>query len=232
MIIGAVAVGSLVAFSANAYLAFDAPGGVGIGGNSGANIVMGQEFIVNQAVTITALGAFDAAQDGWGASDSAQVAIYNFNTHAQVSPVVTLNAANPGTINLNSDSAYGGASLYRFQAVTSFNLNPGTYEIVASCTGSGANYQFYDAYGFGAPVANNTGGGLLTFGDGSGGAGNYLANGGLAFPGNLDGGPIGRYGAGSFSFTPVPEATAFGAAGVGLLALVYLGRCARRMKVA
>jgi hypothetical protein len=38
-----------------------------------------------------------------------------------------------------------------------------------------------------------------------------------------------------FDFTPVPEASAFGAAGVGLLGLVYIGRFAflrRKMKLA
>ena len=37
-----------------------------------------------------------------------------------------------------------------------------------------------------------------------------------------------RYGAGNADFAPVPEAAGFALAGVGLLGLVYVGRCYRQ----
>jgi len=77
-------------------------------------------------------------------------------------------------------------------------------------------------------ITANTFGGTVTYVPG----GNYynLFSGTPSFPTTYDqvpnAGPIGRYGAGTFA--PVPEAAGFALAGVGLLGLVYVGRCYRQ----
>jgi hypothetical protein len=68
---------------------------------------------------------------------------------------------------------------------------------------------------------------------------------GSTLPGTISGGSFVNYGSGlfgapgtpsfagaTFDFTPVPEATAFGAAAIGLLGLVYIGRYARLRRAA
>lgn len=223
---GALALGAFLAFDANAIIAFDTS--TTTAGNINGPWNIGQEFTANQAVTVTELGAFQTGQHGWG-SGTVTVAIYDFNTHLIVGSVATFNTANPGSV-LSGESAYGANSAYFFQSVTPFQLSAGsTYMIVA-------NYQsssplLYTAGSGPTAISANDGSGLLTFSA----TGNYYTNGlaGLAFPNLPSGGQVGLYGAGSFDFTPVPEATAFGAAAAGLLGLVYVGRYARlrrRMK--
>ena len=73
---------------------------------------------------------------------------------------------------------------------------------------AGGNYSFY--------ASGSTLGGTLT---------------GLTF-GNW-GTPEPTFGAGTFEFTPVPEAAGFAVAGVALLGIVYIGRCyTQRRKLA
>jgi hypothetical protein len=50
-------------------------------------------------------------------------------------------------------------------------------------------------------------------------------------PGFYASSPISVFAAGTFDFTPVPEAATFGLAGVGLLGLMYIGRYARLRRI-
>ncbi len=209
--IGALVLGVVLAFDANAIIAFDSSA-------SPANINgpwnLGLGFHLSQDVTVTSLGTFHTGV--WNAGDSVQVAIYNMSGVMQGlggGTVVTFSSAAQGVVR-------GGGS-FAFQDLSNpFTLTAGDYMIVARDT---ANAYFYTGPGISYDSS-------LTF------TGNYLTNGsaGLAF---IDQAPISTanptWGAGSFEFAPVPEATTFGVAAVGLLGLVYVGRYVRlrwRMK--
>jgi hypothetical protein len=125
-----------------------------------------------------------------------------------------------------------------FRPITPVQLNANTtYRIVAGDywqLGVTPGSRYFDENldtGPIQPAGNVTlgfnGAGLITLG------GNYYATGTIGGPNPLTwtgtdpttgGGP--RFAAGSFDFTPVPEASQFAVAGVGLLGLVYIGRCA------
>jgi len=181
---------------------------------------LGQAFTVNSPITVGYLGAFDAGQNGW-AGATITVAIYNFTTDQIVGSAAQFfgTGANEGTLGANSS--------FRFLSVNPFTLAVGqTYEIVASGLGTAANpdYNSSTSPGHVSLMTLNTFGGAVTYG---GNYYNYPGNG--TMPTHLDVDPVpgpGRYGAGTF--VPVPEAAGFALAGVGLLGLVYVGRCYRQ----
>lgn len=82
--------------------------------------VLGMDFTVNSAVTVTELGAFDDNGDGFG-GDSIQVGIFDLETGLLVGPSATFTG---------SDGNLVGGS--RFKAVAPFVLDPGMYSIVAA----------------------------------------------------------------------------------------------------
>jgi hypothetical protein len=115
---------------------------------------VGMDFTVNSAVTVTALGSFDANIAGLtdpvttaqintsleqgitsGVAPVIQVGIYNVNTGLEVSPTVSFTYNSP---NLASYYAIAGSI---FQNITPINLPPGTYSIVA------AGYDYLLAFG-------------------------------------------------------------------------------------
>jgi hypothetical protein len=115
---------------------------------------VGMDFTVNSAVTVTALGTFDAniagltdpvttaqintsLEQGISSGDAPviQVAIYNVNTGLAVSPTASFTYNSP---NLASYYAIAGSI---FQNITPFNLPAGTYSIVA------AGYNYALAFG-------------------------------------------------------------------------------------
>lgn len=218
----AVAVSSMAAFNAGAIIAYDTPGSTP-GNQSTGPFNLGMEFTANQNLTVTALGSFDAGQDGWGAG-TITVAIYDVSSQTIVGSAVQFfgTGANEGTL------ADGGSSAYRFQSVTPIELIAGqTYMIVAGGLGTAANPDYNANLTPGNPslITANTGSGALTYIS----QGNYFtASGTFGFPttqGAINpNSPIGRYGAGSFEFAPVPEVGLFGIAGVALLGMVYVGR--------
>ena len=148
---------------------------------------LGMDFQVNTPIAITALGAFDNGVltnlNGSDGTSGVTVLIYDLSNQQQVGSSVTFSAANPGT-QINGDA---------FLPVN-FVLAPGSYSVVAW---NDINYN-----SSGAPNTTshlNTGGGDITFIDGS----RYALTAGV-FPNIVDGGPVNRYDAGTFAFTPEP----------------------------
>jgi hypothetical protein len=234
-----VVAGLLMAVQAHGVIAYNFPVVNGNQNYPTGPLSLGEVFTVNSTISVDALAAYDNPANGNGVfGGPVQVAIYSVTLSGTtitagslaVSPM-TFSSADPGTL-------IAGTSTREKALTTPVNLSAGTYMIVANNYAGGfagtENNWNRGQTGAGTtfPTAN-TGGGLLTYGA------NYY------FLGNVSGAlPTGaawhydnvgnpandwtpRYMAGNFDFTPVPEAAAFGAAGVGLLGLVYIGRYAR-----
>jgi len=148
---------------------------------------LGMDFQVNTPITITALGAFDNGVltnlNGSDGTSGVTVLIYDLSNQQQVGSSVTFSAANSGT-------QIGGDAFLP----VNFVLAPGSYSVVAW---NDINYN-----SFGTPNTTshlNMGGGDITFiGDSR-----YDFSAGI-FPQQLDGGPVNRYDAGTFEFSPEP----------------------------
>jgi hypothetical protein len=245
--IGAVAACAflLIATQAQAVIAFNFPQLNGNQNYSGA-LTLGETFTVNSPININALAAYDDPANGSGIFGGAvNVAIYQVSLSGNTISSGTL-AVSPLSFSTATPGSLIAGTTTREQLLgSSVQLGAGTYMIVANNYGGGTgteNNWNRNTY-VGSPVPSaNTGGGLVTWGA------NYYAFGNLTFGSSL---PTGgwtydnvnnppndwhpRYMAGNFDFTPVPEVAAFGAASVGLLGLVFIGRYVgqrRRMKLA
>jgi hypothetical protein len=170
------------------------------------------------------VGAFDSGNDGFG-SATVPVALYGLNgtTWSQV-------AGTSASFSGNADTLVGSA---RFQDLASpVTLNPGTYAIVA------ANYGVTGTTLWNAGLAS-PGDPRITFQNSSSAVAMASPNtafysiGVTTLGGTLSDLSYGSFGSqpilagATFDFTPVPEAATYGAAAVGLLGLVYIGRYAR-----
>lgn len=183
---------------------------------------MGMNFTVGSTpVFVTALGAWDNGQNGIAGTVS--VAIFQVIDDQTLQAVSGASAAFGGA----TGTVIGGA---RWQSITPVQLAANTtYRLVASgYGGTGESYYENPSSGQSSYLSADNGGGLLAFGASW-----------QKFPGDYwEPAPTGRgtpqWTAGTFDFTPVPEASQFAVAGVGLLGLVYIGRCAwqRRKGVA
>ena len=228
----------LVAAHAQAIVAYNCPADMAGTDNAGQPYMIGNVFTVNSAINVTAVGAFENGPNGGSLGVTVPVAIYSTSD----------NGANWSQVNGTSESFSGttGAAIgnARFQPVTLpvVTLIPGTYAIVA------ANYGVP-----GSLFWNNSGGVAPTFqtessaimmGNSSQSYNVFYYSPNIvgistlqpSFSGSglteFSSGPAPNYLGGTFEFEPVPEAATFGAAGVGLLGLVYIGRYARlRSKV-
>jgi hypothetical protein len=228
-VIGAVAVATVImAAQARAIVAYDYTGVVGNLQFNQADI-LGNIFTVNSAINVTAVGAFTSS-GSFGAA-TVQVAIYQL-TSGTWGLTTTVESFS------GSGSSDHGA---RMQDLSSpVTLTPGgIYAIVAANYDvPGAPYWANVQSGPPSPTFNSDGG-IISIGDGGSPTTLvYTYTLGATLPGTLvtSEGPgslsTPNFGAGTFEFAPVPEAATFGAAGVGLLALVYIGRYARlRSKV-
>jgi hypothetical protein len=242
-IIGAVAVATLLATApACAIVAYNFPGAGDPGGALAGNetvagpLLLGNMFVVNNQISVTAVGAFVAPNINDGLlGASVPVAIYALSGTTWSQVPNTSFTFSPGTA-----PTIGSAA---FQTISPVTLQPGTYAIVAANYGNGsAGALSWDAnyWALGGSVGQHA-----TFQTQSGAisvpAGNYafINLDGLStlpttlptlIPGNWGNDPtVPAWAGGTFEFdlTPVPEATAFGVAGVGVLGLVYIGRYAR-----
>jgi hypothetical protein len=203
--------------------------------------VLGNEFTVNSTISVTAVGAFDSGNGGFN-SATVPVAIYSLSgtTWSKMNNTSESFSGTTGTL-------IGSA---RFQDLPSpVTLNPGTYAIVAANYGLGAAGTYaldwnvnrtydpttvptFQTASSAITMGKNGNSSETAFFDFGNALGPTITEGfGFATPGNW-GYPIPSFAAATFEFEPVPEAATFGAAGVGLLALVYIGRYARlRSKV-
>jgi hypothetical protein len=200
---------------------------------------LGNVFTVNSSINVTAVGAFVG---GSSLGVTVPVAIYGFN------PGTTLWDQVAGTYTTFSGTPPQLTGTAWFQDLNSpVTLNPGTiYAIVAANYGvPGADS--HNVYWSGGTPPTFTGSPYISMGDPNNalfsrgpttldanlpGVGDFL-NGGLGY-GQI-GGTFPAFAGATFDFTPVPEAATFGAAAVGLLGLVYIGRFARlrrKMKLA
>lgn len=186
-------------------------------GNTALAVDLGMDFSVGSTpVFVTQLGAWDNNQDG--IAGSVTVALY------KVIDTQTLQSVSGGSASFSgtTGTVIGGA---RWQSITPVQLDANTtYRVVAS--GYGSELWFLNTSpGQSSNLSTDSGGGLLTFGTSYYKIGTWQPYTGYGTP---------PWTAGTFDFTPVPEASQFAVAGVGLLGLVYIGRCAwqRRKGVA
>jgi hypothetical protein len=227
----------LVAAQAQAIVAYNFPatpdstsasGSLRVGNIFQVNPIPG----LNQAL-VTRVGVADYGAPGF--SGNVPVAIYSWSGSQwnEVAGTSHVFSGNPPLV--------GGTAFYTLP--TPVTLNAGVYAIMGANLGLGNPY--WNASGTHTDIS-----GAATFGGGP-----YITmgavfgantdrgwlTGGSDLPASIGGGTFVNYGANlfggnpgtpsfagaTFDFTPVPEATAFGAAAIGLLGLVYIGRYAR-----
>jgi hypothetical protein len=244
--IGGGAIAAFVLLSttqAKAIVAFDFPVVNGNQVGSVPNLSLAEGFSVSASggVMVDALGAYNnPANSSAFSAGSVTVAIYtldgfdannNPTSGSLVVNPVAFSQAVPGT-QIASTSTYQ-------KTITPVFLPFGNYMIVASGYGDGSTSgerNWNHASAGSPPFATTDPGitGLLTFGtEGIFGL-NFTNASNLTFGSsfssgvwsydNANGTHVPGYMAGNFDFTPVPEVTAYGAAAVGLLGLVYIGR--------
>ena len=136
---------AIVPAHASSIIAYTDPGG---SGNQawGGNLAL--DFTVNSAITVSAMGVFNAAGAGLIAG-TLQVAIFNTGTNTQVTPTVTFHGA------------YTPTGFDVFQSITPVTLGPGNYLVDA--VGFSASDLNGNLNLGGSGPALNTGGGLLSF---------------------------------------------------------------------
>ena len=211
-----------VASSATATIVYDMPIGLAgndLNGNSYAYYEVGNEFTVNTAGYVTAVGMFDYNKDGFSASIPVAIFQYSGTGWSQVPGTYHVFSGSPGTY-VDSAAMYtlGSAVL----------LTPGVYAIVAGGGGTTADPYWNSTQpnpGTLSPTFDNFGGALSQNNHASWallGASDITLSGWPTAGGTY----TSPYGAGTFDFTPVPETSQFAIAGCGLLGLVYVGRWA------
>ncbi|MCB1095121.1 MAG: hypothetical protein KDN22_06030 [Verrucomicrobiae bacterium] len=170
----------------------------GVVGNQEFGGALGMDFIVNSTITVDSLGAFDSDSDGfnlpitvelWSRDDFETPDDFSDDDGLEILASAEFEEGETGT-------AMGGS---RFLTLAEpVVLEPGAYTIVGVGYGPGeSNYNVGDrnAAAEGLTVADTdliTFVGSSRFGDAGAGPG--------AFPFSPDGGPVNRYGAGSFTF--------------------------------
>jgi len=232
-IVVAVAV-LLVAAQAQAIIAYNFPVTPDRTSASGSFELANIFQVGSQDIMVTRVGAADYGAPGF--VGTVPVAIYSWSG-SQWNQVAGTYHDFTGT----PSSLEGGASFYTLPTAVTLNAG-GVYAIF------GANFGSANPY-WSASGTHTDINGAATFGGGSaitmgaalpGGTYRGWYTAGASLPGSIGGGTKVTYGAGlfgptgtpsfagaTFDFTPAPEAAAFGAAAIGLLGLVYLGRYAR-----
>jgi len=212
-----LAITSLAACPAGAIVAYNFGSATG---NQIWNDTLGETFTVNSQITVTSLGAFDPS--GFGAF-TPEVAIYSVPVVAGVLDMGAASLVSP--VAIFSDGSYTVSGNTASIGISPVTLGAGVYMIAAAGLPS-----IYNSYGAPTVVGLNTAGGAITYGS-LGQPGDYYGanttlTGGfgslIADPYGV--GPVGRYGAGTFEFTAVPEAQTCAVAGVAMLGLVFIGR--------
>lgn len=160
----------------------------------------GMDFDVTEPIYVSALGAFDADQDGMNRDITVELWQRNNGGTADVpaddSGVAILASA---TFTANDPGTLAGAS--RFKSLDApVLLEPGSYTINAHGYGVG---ELFGNSGFGAISRRLNGEDVIEFV----GSSRYCFDGGpcTAFPPTPDAGGAFQYAAGTFAFAPVPE---------------------------
>ena len=180
----------LIALSGFASASFIALDSTRTSGNQNYTQSLSMYFDVLEAITVTDLGVFDSNQDGL--QRSIQVGIYNRATGVFVTPIETL---------FGDQDPLDGNS--RFVDIVDVVLQAGEYAIVARGYGSGESNGNSSGSSVNAPTIN-TGNGLIEFTGRSYFGGSGITDVAL----RTDTGPVNRYDAGTFKFSPVVEASA------------------------
>ena len=172
----------------------------GVVGNQEFGGALGMDFIVNDTITVDSLGAFDSGSDGFGLPITVELwSRDEFDTPddpfdddgLEVLATVEFDVGETGTANGGSRYMTLGEPVV---------LEPGAYTIVGVGYGAGEpNYNLGGRDGAGegltvTPLEVITFVGTSRFGDAGAGP--------EAFPLSPDGGPVNRYGAGTFTFFP------------------------------
>lgn len=206
--------------SAHAQL-FNALSSAGaVAGNQSFTGNMGLNFTVNQQVSVTDIGIFDAGNNGLNPGTTLRVGIYSLDGLGNG----TLVAGTSATFTSASTNTFARAGSYIFQNLTPVSLAPGSYSIMAvGYNGTDMNYNTQ-----GIPpsaLSTNTGGGLVSFGDirwsnstsGTPSASDFLLS-----------GQSDRFGAFSFTYGLIPEPGTVSLLGIAALPFALVLR--RRQK--
>ena len=218
--------------AAKAIVAYDFPTTL-VGDQAYGPWLFGNEFVVNSAINVTAVGVLVPSGSAIGTA-VVPVALYQLSGgqwNQIAGTLQTFSSGNPGTL--------VGNTLFQTLA-SAVTLGSGTYAIVSAnqnnTAGSlnnwnaNANELFHDG-GTGVPTFN-TGGGLISMRSPE----QSFFTSGTTLSGTLSVGGLtpwtGQPGIPTFagptfdynSFAPVPESSTFAVAGVGMLGLVYFGR--------
>ncbi|MDE0596291.1 MAG: choice-of-anchor J domain-containing protein [Roseibacillus sp.] len=161
---------------------------------------LGHDFVVNEAITVNALGVFDSDADGlglqlsaelWQRDDAGTPGIFNDDTGTQLASIL-FTPGDPGFLH-NSN---------RVKALPDpITLEPGAYTVVGRGYGNG---ELNGNEGTGGPLIDHKdieeSEGLISFVGNSRFGGGGVAQ--QAFPASVDSGPAVRYSAGTFAYKP------------------------------
>ena len=191
---------SFPVFEFQGTIAYDIPEGAI--GNQGFGSGLGMDFDVGDSpVRVTAFGVFDDASNGIGPGVTLSVSLWerdpNDNTASlgQVGPTVQFTESQGGSL-------VGGS---RFKALAEPIELPPDFQgsIVAyGFTAGGTDQNGNDGNVGNFPYPTNDGDGLITFV----GTSRFGAGGVGVYPNTPDGGPVNRYGAGTFVYDSGPTA--------------------------
>lgn len=155
-------------------------------GNQSFTGRLGLGFTPTACISIDSLGAFDSGANGFDINTTITVAIIDSLTGLTVAGPLTFTNASPGTLNGH----------FRMKPLAAPAIIAGNRKYFIVAVGFNSNDQNYNTNGTNVnPATTNTGSGLINFG-----TNRYDNNTTIGFPGTLDGGPIGRYHAGTFRF--------------------------------
>ena len=230
----AIVAGTLLAASqAEAVVAYNFPANLIPNVQSQfAPYLFGNSFVANQAVGISAVGAYDAGLDGFGVG-TVPVAIYVSNGAPTPTWTLVPNTSASFTGNSGWDWTDGSARMKNLASPVWLTAGS-TYAIVAayegiySSTGPLEDTRAYDfdiPHSGSLPTFNNLSGQIS---QAPGNRSSFLALPVSTLPGTLGvvqytgGHNVADY-AGA-TFAAVPEVSQFAMAGIGLLGLVYVGR--------
>ncbi len=189
-------------------------------GTQNFNGSAGMDFVVNEPIFVSALGAFDTGQDGLNRPITVEIYARNDNGTPEDFADDTGGAILASHVLSGSADALVGGS--RFASIGNVRLEPGAYTINAH--GYGEGELFANAADAIAKRIND-GGGALSFV----GRSRFCFDGGdcTSYPLTADAGPANRYAAGTFAFTPVPEPSTWALAACGFAAACF---CRRRRR--